>query len=348
MTVEATIEVTGVAQKAHWAAKTFPETEEVRPGVWSIPVPMGDIPVRYTLAYAFISPEGVLLVDPGWRSEESLDALRAGYDTFGANLSDTIGVIVTHAHFDHFGLARTVQQESGAWAGMHADDIAALTRQLGRTVEQERADVIRWGVPEDEIEPLLWLPTDRDDSMPVPDWNQPLTDGLTISHGNRQLVVLATPGHTAGHICLYVPEDDLLLTGDHVLPRITSHVSDPEWQASPPALNVYTESLRKLASYATAEVLPAHEYRFRDIDARITQLESHHAARGDEVLDVLGEIDHATTWEIAERLTWSRGWKSLNRHNLRMALGETSAHLNLLGHQGQIGCTGDPAEYSLA
>lgn len=349
MSTDPTIEVTGVAQKQHWADKTFPDVEKVRPGLWSIPVPMGDIPVRYTLAYAFVAPEGVLLVDPGYADDESLAALRTGYEKAGVTLADTIGVLITHAHLDHFGLARAVQQESGAWVGMHQDDVAVLTSALARTAEDERASLTPWGVPAELTDEMLWSSTEHGERMPLPEWNKQISDGMVIRHGDRDFVLITTPGHTAGHTCIYVPQDDVLLIGDHVLPRISSHVGDPAWHAEPPALARYSDSLHKLTQYASAEVLPAHEYRFRDIAARVAQLEVHHAERSDEIVDALRSLADETTWEIAKQLTWSRGWDALNSHSLRMAVAETSSHLNLLREQGRVVFEGTaPARYRVA
>ena len=108
-------------------------------------------------------------------------------------------------------------------------------------------------------------------------------------------------------------------------------------------------ALNLLPQYASAEVLPAHEYRFRDIGARVAQLEAHHTERSDEIVDALRRLADESTWEIAKQLTWSRGWDALNSHSLRMAVAETSSHLNLLREQGRVVFEGTaPARYRVA
>ena len=100
--------------------------------------------------------------------------------------------------------------------------------------------------------------------MPEPDVL--LNDGDDIDLPGRRLRVVWTPGHTPGHICLHDADHDLLLTGDHLLPRITPNIGlAPGGPGSP--LHGYLASLRRLRGYDSAEALPAHEYRFRGIAA---------------------------------------------------------------------------------
>ena len=83
-------------------------------------------------------------------------------------------------------------------------------------------------------------------------------DGDLVPLEGRRLRAVWTPGHTPGHLCLYDEAADLLLTGDHVLPRITPNVGLQPHTAEPP-LAAYLNSLRRVSAYADAEALPAHE-----------------------------------------------------------------------------------------
>ena len=66
------LQVTGTAQRDAWRARVLPPVEQVRPGLWSVPVPIPDNPLRYTLSYAFTGDAGTLIVDPGWESAAGL------------------------------------------------------------------------------------------------------------------------------------------------------------------------------------------------------------------------------------------------------------------------------------
>jgi glyoxylase-like metal-dependent hydrolase (beta-lactamase superfamily II) len=160
-------------------------------------------------------------------------------------------------------------------------------------------------------------------------------DSLPLGPGTG-LRAMWTPGHTPGHLCFYDEQQDVLLTGDHVLPRITPHIGLPPGSEGDP-LGDYQASLRTLARYQPAEVLPAHEYRFADLGARIEALLSHHRTR-------LAEIEHAvvadpglSTWAVSEALTWSRGWEQTRGGARQSAVSETWAHLiHLEGRQRVI------------
>jgi metal-dependent hydrolase (beta-lactamase superfamily II) len=97
------------------------------------------------------------------------------------------------------------------------------------------------------------------------------------------------------------------------------------------------------------EVLPAHEYRFSGLPARVRQLQDHHRARLREVLTVVAAMDGCTTNHVAERLTWSRPWDQNRGLVRRAAIGETYAHLVNLERSGLIvNVPGDIDEWRVA
>ncbi len=96
----------------------------------------------------------------------------------------------------------------------------------------------------------------------------------------------------------------MLLSGDHVLPRISPAVTvHPQQRPSP--LADFLDSLRKVADFDVDEVLPAHEYRFADLGARVEQLREHHDTRLADVLALVAAHPGVTAWEVAQRLTWA-------------------------------------------
>jgi glyoxylase-like metal-dependent hydrolase (beta-lactamase superfamily II) len=120
------VEITGTAQHQAWQAKALPPVEQLREDLWSVPVPMGG-PLRYVSVYAFALDGGGLgLIDTGWGSDESWAALSAGLVSIGGDVADVRGVLVTHLHYDHLGLAERVRQASGAWVAMHPADAAIV------------------------------------------------------------------------------------------------------------------------------------------------------------------------------------------------------------------------------
>src|SRR5258706_14269493 len=100
----------------------LPPVERVRPGLWSVPVPLPNSSLRYVFVYVFETDRGAYIVDAGWNTDEAFESLSAGLDEAGFAMSDVRGVMVTHIHPDHYGLAGRVRDASGAWVALHPAD----------------------------------------------------------------------------------------------------------------------------------------------------------------------------------------------------------------------------------
>ena len=330
--------ITGLAQYEAWQAGRFPDVEEVRPGIWSVPVPIPDSPLRYTLSYLIAGDQELVVVDPGWSSPEGWLALTAGLAAAGARIEQVSGVVVTHVHPDHHGLADRVRTASGAWVAMHPAERDSLPARLW-SQPQTFGDDAGWlrsvGTPKDIAEELT---VDRDAMRQFLDLAEPdrlLEGGDLVPLAGRRVRAVHTPGHTPGHLCLHEETEDVLLTGDHVLPRITPNIGLVGDAADPP-LAAYLHSLGRTAVYDSAEALPAHEYRFHGLADRTRALRQHHADRCQEILDVLTRLGPASTWAVTEQLTWSRGWCGVVGMMRRAAVSETAAHLDYLVTLGQV------------
>jgi glyoxylase-like metal-dependent hydrolase (beta-lactamase superfamily II) len=338
------IVVLGTEQKAAWARNELPPVESLPGGLWSVPVPIPNNPLRYTLSYLVPGDSGLVIVDPGWDDEETWVALQAGLVTAGASLTDVVGVVATHVHPDHHGLSAKVQKLTGAWVAMHPAEAANLPQRVGAvsmTVRRQgMAQMLTVaGVSAEELDALLGT---VEEAVDAPDYlmAEPdvlLEDGDLVPLPGRRLRAIWTPGHTPGHLCFQEPDAHLLLTGDHVLPRISPnigmhpHMADP---ADAPLAN-FLESLEKVGRYDDHDALPAHEYRFRGLGVRARQLIDHHEERCQELLTIVAELGQPTLWEVAKGLTWSRSWEVIGRMRFA-ALAETSAHVRHLVNRGDL------------
>ena len=344
--------VTGTAQREAWLARTSPPVEQIRPDLWSVPVPIPGSPLRYTLTYLVAAGTGLVVVDPGWNSEGGWQALAEGLKAAGALPADVTGIVVTHIHPDHHGLSARLREVSGAWIAMHPAEQSTLAALRPRNADTRRADLAwlaRCGVPEDVAADLAVndeaLAAVR--AMAKPD--------VLLEHGDlvplpgRQMRVVWTPGHTPGHLCLHEESDGLLLTGDHVLPRISPNIGLQSNLAEPP-LAAYLRSLELIAAYDDSEALPAHEYRFHGLADRVRMLLAHHERRCDEVIAILARDGPATVWQVTQELSWSRGWSSVTGFMRRAALAEAGAHLRHLADAGSVAVTvaeaGEPDRYA--
>lgn len=321
--------VTGTAQREAWRTKVMPPVERIRSGVWCVPVPIPRNPLRYTLTYLLEHRDGLVVVDPGWESDPGRVALEDGMRDLGASWSDVAGVVVTHVHPDHHGLSQLVKERSGGWVAMHPAEAASLPGGAMRTDAIARDD--DWlhgcGTPQDAAEELRMTARMLEPFTRMARPDVLLEDADRVPGGDWRAVW--TPGHTAGHLCLHHEAAALFLTGDHVLPRISPNISLHPFTDEPP-LAAYLASLRKVAAYDSAEALPAHEYRFTGLAARVETLLAHHEERCGEIEDVVARLEEPTVWQVAERLTWSRGWDGVQGLMRRAALAETAAHLQYL------------------
>ncbi|MCW2697857.1 MAG: Beta-lactamase-like Metallo-hydrolase [Modestobacter sp.] len=333
------MDVTGELQHEAWQRKVMPPVEQLRPDLWSIPVPIPHNPLRYVSVYALAVPGGLGLIDTGWQSDEGWEALTAGLAGIGASITDVRGVVVTHMHFDHLGLAAAVREASGAWVAMHPAD-AALVNDWN-----DHGAAVRVA---DEIEFLIGLGADRDDAaadVGTPESMERFTrmarpDRL-LEHGDLadftgwQLRAVHTPGHTPGHLCFAEERTDLFFSGDHVLPRITPNISTTKDGLADP-LRSFLGSLTALREHRPTEVLPAHEWRFTGLGERVDQLVEHHERRLTELLAAMRHHPASTPWELAAHLTWSRPWDQYERRMRIFAVTETDAHLRLLASRGLV------------
>jgi glyoxylase-like metal-dependent hydrolase (beta-lactamase superfamily II) len=340
-------------QKQAWADNVMPPVEHLQPGLWSVPVPIPDNPLRYVLVYVFELGDGpggggVGIVDAGWPTDDAWEALTTGLVTCGFDVADVKAVLVTHMHPDHFGLAGRVREASGAWVGMHAADSALLERRydsVSDLIDTQRKVMAASGVPADELPELSEASMGIRQFMSSTKPDRALEDGTDLDLPGWNLRVVWTPGHSPGHVCFYETERRLLLSGDHVLPRITSNIAAHPQQRDNPLADFF-DSLQKVKALDVGEVLPAHEYRFRNLGVRVDQLVEHHSERLAEIESVLRANPGSNTWEITLDLTWSRPWDQIPTYMRRAANGETLAHLKLLQMQDRVVMDGDsPARW---
>jgi glyoxylase-like metal-dependent hydrolase (beta-lactamase superfamily II) len=321
----------------------------VRPGLWSIPVPIPNNPLRYVLVYAFETDAGIYLVDAGWNTDDAFDTLAAGLAALGASVDDVRGVMVTHIHPDHYGLAGRVRETSGAWVALHPEDAALIPDRYEHCDEllaRVSATLRSWGAPSEEVEGLTYA------SMPIRQFVSLVKPDVLLEDGDKPEVpgwdiqAIWTPGHSPGHLSFWEPRNRLMLTGDHVLPRITPNISLHP-QAGDDPLGSFLRSLEKLAPYDTDEVLPAHEHRFVGLPARLAELAEHHEHRFAEVVESIRAGDD-TAWAVAGRMRWSRSWDRISGFMRRAAVAEAMAHIRALERRGVLReLPGEPVRYEV-
>ncbi|MCV2356898.1 MBL fold metallo-hydrolase [Paucibacter sp. B2R-40] len=311
--------------------------------------------------------DGWAIVDCGVAN----DATRANWEQVFAQHLDglpVLRVIVTHFHPDHMGLAAWLTDRwSGRAAGppqgeaspleggdaakpvslganrecrllISATDYNLARLASGSTVGMGGEAAARFfashGLTDaDSLAKIRGRASYYPSMVPaVPSSFRRLMDGLNVRIGAHDWVCHTGYGHAPEHISLHCPDLGLLISGDMVLPRISTNVSvvDVEPEADP--LTLYLASLeRMLVLPADTLVLPSHGKPFTGLHARVDQLREHHAERLAEVLQAC-TIKPCHAAELLEMMFK----RKLDLHQTTFAMGESLAHLNALWLGGQL------------
>src|SRR6266700_5271871 len=339
-------DVTGTRQLEAWRQRVMPPVEELAADLWSIPVPIPNNPLRYVNSYAFASGGGLVLLDTGWPADAAWETLVAGLESIGAGVMDVRGVLVSHMHLDHAGLAGRLRDASGAWIAMHPADRALIAspdlRDSERVIPGEVAFLRSLGASADEAEASAVSPEGIKvlTGIALPD--RELSDGDLADVPGWRLRAVHTPGHTPGHLCFVDELSQRLFAGDHILPRITPNISVFAVERAQPLAD-YLESLAKVRDLDVDEVMPAHEWRFRGLAQRADDIAAHHERRLAELLAAIAANPDATSWDLAGQLTWSRSWDQYSGRMRISAVTETAAHVLELVRRGLITSSGGSA-----
>lgn len=288
--------------------------------------------------YLVAGPRGHLLWDAGSNQPSSLRDLRAGIAAVRGfwkqdiTLESVNAIVISHGHVDHFSGAPDLVDATRAPLYIHEADRDVLTDPRGRYTKHV-AEMTRFlgdaGMPaavQGEILPMY---------AANKEYCRPTTVSRGLRDGDRigeevgaSWRVSHTPGHCPGHLCLRI--DDTLLTGDHVLARISPH-QGPGFLTPGCGLHHYFTSLDRIAAMPNIRrALPGHQEPVEDLRARIEEIRSHHFDRFRTIADLAA--NPGTTWEITERLYSGR----LKGYNQLLGTLEVAAHLEWLEAQGHL------------
>ncbi|MEE8470370.1 MAG: MBL fold metallo-hydrolase [Dehalococcoidia bacterium] len=315
---------------------------EIIPGIFQfrLPIPAaasdraGEM-VGETNVYLIRGNNGWLLVDAGWDDPGNLKTFEKELKEMHVEFKDISRIVITHFHYDHFGLAGKLKKLSGAELALHEKE-QAFIELVGAKAEQTLKETRDWlhcnGVPEGELPDISFAA-----ELGSPDL---LLSGCErISTGLFDFEVLWTPGHSPGHICLYEREKRLLISGDHMLEEITPEVGTAPLQHLNPLAD-YLSCLENLRELEVELVLPAHGRPFTHFQRRTDELIEHHRNRKESILQLLRD-GPMKAYAIAAKVVWipqAGGvlWENLDSLNRRLALLETWAHLRLLEDEGKV------------
>jgi len=315
------------------------EIQRISPHVSAIELPLPLEGLTSVNCYVIQGAAGTVLVDPGWSANDTTAALLEGLSLLEVAPADIRSTLTTHHHWDHYTQAITWRREHGIPVFLGRGDAPSIEawRTLDGAFPRQVALLHKAGAP-DVAREVAALPTDLHEQamdFEMPDgW---IDDGDELDLGDITVRSLATPGHTRGHVCFEVVEEQLLLTGDHVLPRITPSIAY-EREPDRHSLTSYLGSLRLVADLPGHRMLPAHGSIQGSAAARAAELVKHHDDRLAVITDLL-RSGRSTAYEVASAMTWTRRERlltELDTTHRMVAVLEAAAHLVALERQGAV------------
>jgi glyoxylase-like metal-dependent hydrolase (beta-lactamase superfamily II) len=300
----------------------------VLPGVWRLRLPLPWPGVPHCNAFAVAAGDGIVLFDTGMHEPGSMAHLERALDQVGLRVEHVRLVVCTHAHVDHCGQAPPIVDRAGCELWMHpnrAHNTAADPAQaLVRRIEVARQS----GVPQEPLkrwaEQRRGQGTGQAGTLRV---GRDLVDGVTVSSDLGEWQVLETPGHAPSHVCLHQPERRLLISGDHLLGRVSLYF---DAGYTPDPVGEFLASLDKVAALDARLALAGHGRPFTDVPGHIEANRALVAERLEAVRAALAPGEPRTAYEVAKAVYGD----AFNEATTAWLLNKTLCwltHLELLG-----------------
>ncbi len=271
--------------------------ERVLAGVWRLRLPLPWPGVPHGNAWAVAAGDGIVLFDTGIHGPGSMSHLERALGMVDLRLESVRLVVCTHAHPDHYGQAATIVARTGSELWMHPNH-GHMTRAATdpQAWLEQRLEIARQsGVSERALRHYAAQSRTGDTGISgIVEPARELVDGVTVPTDLGAWRVVETPGHAPSHVCLLQPERRLLISGDHLLGRISPYY---DYGYSPDPVGEFLESLEKVEDLDVRLCLPGHGRTFADVRAHVHANRELVAERVQKVLDAIG-VEPLTVVEV--------------------------------------------------
>ncbi len=286
--------------------------------------------------YVLEGDDGIYVVDTGLSSRKSKAIWEACFAQFNKPL---LGVIVTHMHPDHSGLAGWLCREYDVPLYMSALEYFAARSIFGPNPMADLTTDKRYftqaGVSQPDIEQYV-RPRDTytEGVEPLPLAFRRLRQGETLEIAGKQWQIMTFAGHSPEHVCLYCKAENLLIGGDQILPKISPNIGvySQEPEANP--LADYFASLTTLSNMPSDTlVLPSHNVPYTGLPDRAVELREHHETQLESLVTF---CDSPRTLLECLPVMYKR---TLSGRHMFFAIAECLSHLNYLMYASRLSRT---------
>ena len=241
--------------------------DRVLPGLWRLRLPLPWPGVPHGNAYAIAAGDGVVLVDTGLHEPGSMRQLELALDQAGLRVEHVRLVVCTHAHSDHYGQAAPIMERTGAELWMHPnhEHMTKAAEDPERAFERRFEIARQSGVPADAL--AAYKEARGAQKFGIAEIVMPdrdLVPGVEVETDLGNWQVYETPGHAPSHVVLHQPERELLLSGDHLLGRVSLYY---DFGYSPDPAGEFLSSLDVVDELDVQLVLAGHGRPVRDARA---------------------------------------------------------------------------------
>jgi hydroxyacylglutathione hydrolase len=263
------------------------------------------------------------LIDSGFGDDESFNKRTEILKSLnGVNLKY---IILTHHHYDHSSGAHRLREATGAKVVVHKAEEQLLLNPASETGDME--------IPEEQKEAREQAKKWREEAAKaVPDIR--LNDGDVLEIGGLHLRAVHAPGHTAGHLCSLLEEDNVLFAGDNVLGVGTAAIAPPPHGD----MAEYIRSLKKMQALEASLLAPGHGPPVKEPHRKIQELIDHRQQREDQIVGLIADGK-----DSAKALVKAI-YPELDKRLMSMATGQVLSHLHKLQSDGKLKLEGSGAE----
>jgi glyoxylase-like metal-dependent hydrolase (beta-lactamase superfamily II) len=319
--------------------------ERVLPGVWRLRLPLPWPGVPHCNAWALAAGDGIVLIDTGMHEPGSMGHLERALAQVNLRLEHVRLLVCTHAHSDHYGQAATIVERTGCELWMHPNHAHML--QAARDPEaafDRRIEVARQsGVPEEPLQ--RYSETRRGQSYGIAGIVEPHRDllpGVEVRTDLGSWQVFETPGHAPSHVCLYQEDRRILISGDHLLGRVSLYY---DYGYSPDPAGEFLHSLDLVQELDARLCLSGHGRTFTDVQAHINANRTLVRERLAKVEEVIRAEPGITAYDAIPKVYGA----AITALNANWWLSETLSylrHLEVTGRLERIG--GTPERWAAA
>jgi glyoxylase-like metal-dependent hydrolase (beta-lactamase superfamily II) len=305
--------------------------EKVQPGVFRLRLPLPWPGVPHCNAWAVADGDGFVLFDTGMHQPDSLANLERALAMCGLRLEDAKLIVCTHAHSDHCGQVPSIVERAGCEVWMHPnhEHLTKMVEDPDAVFDRRVEIALQSGVPEEPLRRYASERSSRGTGIAGPiEPDRDLLAGVTVGTDLGEWVVYETPGHAPSHVCLFQPERRLLISGDHLLGRISLYF---DYGYTPDPVGEFLGSLGVVEKLGARLCLAGHGRTFTDVHAHI---QGNRKLVEERLASVLAAVRDAqlSAFEVVPHVYGT----ALSTDNAHWLLSKTLGYLTHLEARGDV------------